>query len=46
MFKPFGVDVSGSLEIDGVKSVELIKNFLMAVRENEAKKIGKCDDGL
>ena len=46
MFKPFGVDVSGSLEVDGVKSVELIKKFLMAVRENEATKVGKSDDGL
>ncbi|MBR1581035.1 MAG: phosphoribosylanthranilate isomerase [Selenomonadaceae bacterium] len=32
MFRPFGVDVSGSLEIDGVKSVELIEKFMSAVR--------------
>lgn len=33
MFRPYGVDVSGSLEIEGEKSVELIKAFLKTVRE-------------
>ncbi len=46
MFRPFGVDVSGSLEVDGEKSVELIKNFLRAVRANEAEKIGSGNDGV
>ena len=35
MFRPFGIDVSGSLEIDGEKSVELIEKFLRAVRSIE-----------
>ena len=35
MFRPFGLDVSGSLEIDGVKSVELIEKFMSAVRSTD-----------
>lgn len=35
MFRPFGVDVSGSLEVDGEKSVEMIKKFFRAVRSME-----------
>ena len=35
MFRPYGVDVSGSLEVDGVKSVALIKEFLRAARSIE-----------
>ena len=38
IFQPFGVDVSGSLEIDGVKSIDRIEKFLRAVRSmNEVK---------
>ena len=32
IFQPYGVDVSGSLEIDGVKSVAKIKEFMRAAR--------------
>ena len=35
MFRPFGVDVSGSLEVDGEKSIELIEKFIRAVRSIE-----------
>ena len=31
---PMGVDVSGSLEVNGDKSPELIKEFLSMVKEN------------
>ena len=32
IFNPYALDVSGSLEIDGVKSVAKIENFLREVR--------------
>ena len=35
MFRPFGVDVSGSLEVDGEKSIDLIEKFIRAVRSIE-----------
>lgn len=35
IFRPYGVDVSGSLEVDGAKSVELIKKFFGALRSTE-----------
>ena len=32
IFQPFGIDVSGSLEIDGKKSLKKIQEFMNAVR--------------
>lgn len=35
IFHPFGVDLSGSLEINGVKSVNKIREFLQRVKGNQ-----------
>ena len=41
IFHPFGVDVSGSLETDGEKSIEKIQSFMRAVEAvNEADREG------
>ena len=37
IFQPFGVDVSGSLEIDGVKSIALIEKFMSKVRSLDGR---------
>ncbi len=37
IFHPFGVDVSGSLEVEGEKSIEKIESFMKAVRALDAE---------
>jgi len=37
IFHPFGVDLSGSLEINGVKSVNKIREFLQRAKGNYAE---------